>query len=62
MVGLKTNTYGSCDKLGGDITCSILEHDPNFLVRYPSLLENLTGVVAVSRGRPSYKLITVGEK
>ena len=47
-------SYRSLVKLGGDITRIIPGHDPDVLVRYPSLLEDLTGVVAVSRGRPPY--------
>ena len=41
-------------KLGGDITRIIPGHDPDVLVRYPSLSEDLTGVVAVLHEKPSY--------
>ena len=47
-------SYRSLIKLGGDITRIIPDHDPAVLVRYPSLSEDLTGVVAVLHEKPSY--------
>ena len=47
-------SYRSLVKLGGDITHIIPGHDPDVLVRYPSISEDLTGVVAVLHEKPFY--------